>query len=595
MIQKKTIYIFVISALLILFLFHIKMYFFQCDDAFISYRYADNLAEGHGPVFNPGERVEGYTNFLWVLILSLFSLLGIQPEIIAPILSIIAAVSLYGLFVYYNYRHFARSNYDIFTLIAPLFLVTNRSFAVWATGGLETRLFSLFIFIAIMTLILNKSENGRPLIISALFFSLASLTRPEGILLFGCFFGFYFIRNFKNRNAVRNLIYSLSIFIVLIGSHFIFRYFYYGYPFPNTFYAKVSRAWWSSGLIYIFTFFHEYGIYLLIPPAFLIFSKYYDAHKRSKLIQIILPFAPYLIYLIYLGGDHFEFRPIDILIPFIAILIQESLRAAHQFLSEYKRQIKIAWAVYGLLFLFLHITPSLLSHLTFPEEYQSATTVATSSGKSPANKIPILNSYLKVFDNAHRKLTENFICIRQEEHKLALQQVFLPQAKMLKEAVEHGIIKANDKISLWCVGAIPYYSGLYTIDYLGLTDEYIAHTKLPDIPDKLLPFKKLMAHQKRASWDYLKKREVAYIATNPSRFFVPRENFIRDGELIEEKIPDNSYLIEMGKYFFLYKSVFIPEYFAFKFSGTDISCLHKNTEGEIFIISDGEIKKAGQL
>ena len=40
---------------------------FLTDDAFISFRYVRNLLEGHGLVFNPGEYVEGYTNFLWIL------------------------------------------------------------------------------------------------------------------------------------------------------------------------------------------------------------------------------------------------------------------------------------------------------------------------------------------------------------------------------------------------------------------------------------------------------------------------------------------------------------------------------------------------
>ena len=40
------------------------------DDAFISFRYARNLLDGHGLVWNPGERVEGYTNFLWTILLA---------------------------------------------------------------------------------------------------------------------------------------------------------------------------------------------------------------------------------------------------------------------------------------------------------------------------------------------------------------------------------------------------------------------------------------------------------------------------------------------------------------------------------------------
>ena len=46
------------------------------DDAFISFRYAANLADGQGLVFNQGERVEGFTNFLWVLILAAVRRLG---------------------------------------------------------------------------------------------------------------------------------------------------------------------------------------------------------------------------------------------------------------------------------------------------------------------------------------------------------------------------------------------------------------------------------------------------------------------------------------------------------------------------------------
>ena len=62
---------------------------FLTDDAFISFRYARNLLEGHGLVFNPGERVEGYSNFLWVLELAaVWRALGVPPEDAAPWLSV---------------------------------------------------------------------------------------------------------------------------------------------------------------------------------------------------------------------------------------------------------------------------------------------------------------------------------------------------------------------------------------------------------------------------------------------------------------------------------------------------------------------------
>lgn len=51
-----------------------------CDDAYISFVYARNLSEGLGLVFHLGERVEGYTNFLWTIVLSLGDLVGIKPQ-----------------------------------------------------------------------------------------------------------------------------------------------------------------------------------------------------------------------------------------------------------------------------------------------------------------------------------------------------------------------------------------------------------------------------------------------------------------------------------------------------------------------------------
>ena len=60
---------------------HVLSLRFFYDDAFITFRYAANLAHGHGLVFNPGERVEGYSNFLWTVLLGIgcWQLRGITP------------------------------------------------------------------------------------------------------------------------------------------------------------------------------------------------------------------------------------------------------------------------------------------------------------------------------------------------------------------------------------------------------------------------------------------------------------------------------------------------------------------------------------
>src|SRR5207249_6179144 len=69
--------------------FHLRMLF---DDSFIAYRYAANLARGQGLVFNPGERVEGYTCFLWVVMLSGVIAAGLDVVLWSQLLGALAAL-----------------------------------------------------------------------------------------------------------------------------------------------------------------------------------------------------------------------------------------------------------------------------------------------------------------------------------------------------------------------------------------------------------------------------------------------------------------------------------------------------------------------
>jgi len=477
---KKVAFIVASLLILTLLIFHIIQYAFLTDDAFISFRYAQNIADGHGPVFNVGERVEGYTNFLWVILLAVFSLAGMAPELMARILSIGCSLALFGIVFYFNRKIFSRHKFDFFILIAPLLLALNRTYAVWSTGGLETKLFSLLIFLGIIFAVRTKDNIFGGFKPAAMFFALAALTRPEGILIFACFFGYQLLIRLKNRDARNEILRASIIFILIVGAHFIFRLLYYGYPFPNTFYAKVTGAWFESGLLYIFLFFHEYGLYLFIPAIAFIFSKKYDRDRFKTVLDLRLPLIPYVLYIIYLGGDHFEFRPLDVILPVLAISVQEGLRAGWTVISQSKfRKLYYAVPVYAVIALILYTSSGQLSHGNFPQKYDSAIGIkASQSDGFLLKSAPGLKAYLSLSDKVHAGLTKNFVCIRQEEHKMALDQVFIPQARLLGRFIDKGYIDRNETISLWCVGAIPYYTGLTTIDYLGLTDEHIAHRKL---------------------------------------------------------------------------------------------------------------------
>nr|MBN2277498.1 hypothetical protein [candidate division Zixibacteria bacterium] len=577
--MARSKYIFLISAAIILLILvlHISLYTFLTDDAFISYRYAVNLADGHGLVFNLGEKVEGYTNFLWVLILALIKFLGPAPENAANVLSLVATLILIGMVYSFNRVFLDIRRFTLMGLIAPLLLALSRSFAVWASGGLETRLFTLLIFLAVTTHFRGAFKGDRSYYFSALFFAIASLTRPEGILLFGSFWAYRLFLNIRCHQKVQPLIKSLMIFIPIVGAHFIFRMLYYGYPFPNTFYAKVTGAWFNTGLLYLLTFIHEYGLYLAIPLAVLLLTRRYDPDRRHIIMNILIPFAPYAIYIAYIGGDHFEYRQLDVFLPFLAIILQEGIRTLIIPVLKTESSLNRIMATAGLIIgIILYTVPSIETHLNFPTTYNSAVGVNSACPNGTIiNRLPGLKQYLLILDRLHFGLATDFVCIRQEEHRMAMEQVFLPQARLLTRAVEQGYIDRDEVICLWCVGAIPYYSGLTTIDYLGLTDAHVAHRQLPQSEGKL------MAHEKRADYRYLQYRRAAYISTRPAIFIFPIEDFLADGRVIEGKLINRAYLVPIGEYAFVFRSVFLPQYFINKYAPRGISFYQKDKRGQL--------------
>src|SRR5262245_5079445 len=104
-----------LAACLLLLIVHAAAYWFLTDDAFISFRYARNFSAGAGLVFNPGfERVEGYSNFLWVLILAAGNRLGWAPHEAANWLSAGVHVMLWMVVVAFCVRRVRSGSLAVF-------------------------------------------------------------------------------------------------------------------------------------------------------------------------------------------------------------------------------------------------------------------------------------------------------------------------------------------------------------------------------------------------------------------------------------------------------------------------------------------------
>lgn len=271
------------------------------DDTFISLRYARNLVEGQGLVFNPGERVEGYTNCLWTLLLALPFALGIDPVlftyglgILSGALLVLAAAALA--------RTLAPER-PLAAGIAALLAAATPYLVAEAIMGLETALFAAFAGLALAAY-LARPERALP---SALALIAAALTRPEGLLVSG-WVGLHDLAS-SARSPERRRPFLLRWALVLgaVGAHMLFRFLYYGDVVPNTFHAKVGGGWAAvlRGLEYAFGF-----VLASLPLALLGaygLSRSSGARAARARARWILGLAlAYTAYSIYVGGD---FKP----------------------------------------------------------------------------------------------------------------------------------------------------------------------------------------------------------------------------------------------------------------------------------------------
>ena len=269
--------------------------FFQVDDAYIAFRYAANLAHGHGLVWNPGEPVEGYTNLLWVLLLSPFSVMGLDLVLPAAILSTLAACGCLDLL-----RRIARtvwpSSSPAMQLLPGLLLATNPSFAYWSAMGMEGPLFAFWAVLSAHLLVLGR-QRPQCRWLAGLALAAASLTRPEGPLVAAVFF----LVELWGKTRWRDLLGPGLLLVAVLLGHLLFRLHYYGAFLPNTFYAKVvfSTVTLHRGLLHLGGFVVAGGFVLLLGlPALRTRSP-----LRPYLLQGYLLLAVYGTYLLLVGGD----------------------------------------------------------------------------------------------------------------------------------------------------------------------------------------------------------------------------------------------------------------------------------------------------
>jgi arabinofuranosyltransferase len=443
------------------------------EDAFISFRYARNLVTGHGLVYNPGQRVEGYTNFLWTLYLAGGLKLGLDPVPLSRFTGLLASLALVVV-VFRLGRSRDAPRRISGGLLAAVLVVATPGVAGEAVQGLETIPFALLVTggVGLAAEAWRREVAGGPGAACRHFaagglLALAALTRPEGLGVFGLALLGGAVWRLRQRLGPlsRAGVGSVLLFLLVYGSYWLWRFTYYGYPFPNTFYAKTGGGIWQAlrGLNYL-------GHFLLLHPAITLLSGWaLVGGLRERGAAALRPAtgAPggatsspfqalagavvvgYLLYVVAVGGD-------------------------------FKKTSRFILPVLPLWALLLDDVVSRRGWPSWPGLKRSAAAVARPGGdrtggagqpwaagpRAWALLAAVMLSGLVATPSAVRWARwRAWDLVRRTECGRYLAVHARPGAVL----------------AIHSAGIIPYYSGLHTIDMWGLNDLHIGHRRMTDM------------------------------------------------------------------------------------------------------------------
>ena len=310
------------------------------DDSYASFRYADNWARGIGLVFNAKERVEGITNPLWTLILGLLARGGFNIEKASIALGIGAYVTCVVLLTLVSPR---TSRDPAITRrlvpIAALIAVADTDWATFATGGLETSLFSISVLASFVL-----AWWSRNLVVAGVTAGIAvsttAMLRPDGALFVPAL-----ALSFWGSRRRGLLPYGVTCFLLLAAFHG-WRRVYYGDWIPNTYYAKSAFAsWWSQGFSYLgyFAWRQCAVVAVALSASLMVASRLarrlrtieirqrdnFSNVAREQAWQLFVAWAMILIYtlsVVRVGGDFMYARLLVPVVPLLAMAAELSLR-----------------------------------------------------------------------------------------------------------------------------------------------------------------------------------------------------------------------------------------------------------------------------
>ena len=416
----------VFSAVLI---WHARYYMpFLSDDALISLRYLKRFLHGEGLTWTAGRPVEGYSNLLWILVLAIPGLFGVDLIVAARILGIGCSILVIVALLSWSPRNRA-SQLVVWTALGTglLFYCLAAPTAVWAIGGLEQPLYACLLgaTIALGFSILEARElEWKKILAAAVALGLLCLTRPDGpiftvALLLAIVFSWGIS---ESRRRLRGLLVLVLVPLLCFGGQTTFRLFYYGELVANTALVKIapSRYHLSEGLRYISNGIGSLAPFSYIALFYLLVSVWgRSARRRSGLL--ILCIVLWLAYLAFIGGDIFPaYRLFVPLLPVFAFALIEAVAAIQSFCKAKNLPVLLI--------------------------------------------VPVLIASFVVYGR---------IQFRDPENQRGKTEVWEWDGQVLGLFLKKAFGPQQPLVAVTAAGCLPYWSELPALDMLGLTDYYL--------------------------------------------------------------------------------------------------------------------------
>lgn len=330
------------------------------EDAYITFRYARNLGQGHGLVWNRDEDpVEGSTEFLWAVLLGTAQRLGLPVEPAATALNLTLGAAAVLLLALAAYRLAGRSVWAALFAVAAF---APGPVAYHARAGFGVVLFTLLLMVNYLAAATLALAPGRwrglayPLLpLSAL---LLGLTRPEGVIyaLLALAALLPLLAPAARRRLLRH---TLFLFVLPGLVYFLWRWRYFGHFLPNTFYIKST-----GGLLHLRYFPDIYLLFRFLAPILLLIglgwllAERRQAGRQLALLApaLIFPWAYLLIDQLQNLGARFQYPVYPLFLLAAALALRPLLAAAGGWAWPRLRQNWPIWAGLTLVLFALFVT-----------------------------------------------------------------------------------------------------------------------------------------------------------------------------------------------------------------------------------------------